>query len=1128
MGTPTTVQLGAWDVFHDTFVAHAASPTNAVINLNDGVTWTLVDKQGGTGTALEWSPAAPETTKTFRPGVPGERITTRTYKNREVAIRLYLGPTTTWAAFSSALHNLIQTCEGISPWAPGCLQIQTTTASTPIYADILEAHVAKSYQELLEAQLQDDGVVVVCTIRPFLRGPRVTLQNLVTNPGFEAPASVGVSVFTDPLTNLQAYATVAGSSPTQDVFTFADTLRTIAGSSLMRYYRMNESGTTAYDCSANGTNGTYSGGVSSTSGLLTGDTDAAQSFNGTSGYMSSPSTVLPSGNSSWTLLCLFNLSGTPGTVGMLAEWGVWGTSNQYAFLDINSSRVVTGGIGGAINPTSSALSTGTTHLVALTWDGATQKLYIDNGAATTHSASAAALGTGNLLVGAANSGSPTDFFPGTIDEVALVSFPLTSTQIGTLYTAATTTPASTANTMKVPSSSRIQFGAAQSGAIALWQVRFRMTGSNAQANFYLHYQDANDQLYVQVNTNALVIKNTVAGVTTSISTASNPGSTVAVVSGIYYWLQIYQYPSVAGVAQYVQCNLFNDVSGAASGSAILACPLAATTDYQTVPSSLNGPMQISAVSGTLGIGGNFTAVHVVQHWGPGGWYFVPNSGSATTQCAGCWLTTPFTATYPNGPVTSAGAVQSIFPSGNGSWDCLWYTANQGSAGSIMSTAYPVTSGITMQASIAVTATGLGVHANLQIMAYEYNSSGTTLRSTAIATLAGTGSPIAWTTLAGSWTTGANCAYVILGYRAVDTSGTNTSGGAVVTWDNALWWNQTTTGQSTMPYCELNFPVSPASLMISGVTGDVPSPCLLALALWPASLSLVTTNAIRYAVGRRSISTTVFQPISLQVGAGVQIDTSSYGGYYITTTGATANPNTMVTELAYTQGTYHLFTRYRTTQTSGNWKNITVQNQVYSSQSGAATPQNYGVTYGPLITPTTLATSRWIDLDCGIMILPPIQGALINPYGIALQPGFVVTDTTGNSPTQDTGWQALIPLDGGYCAGTFNNTSGNGTISNNWIWAYIDGIGLLANRPAALSYNLTPQPIPAPSIAYGGPGTASSATANLNGAADDCLFLDPNLLNGVNQLVAYTADNAGNLANPIFTEIRYEPLYLYPN
>lgn len=216
MSGSTLVRIGQWNSSSDAFGAHPACPTGAIYDLNDGTNWSLEDANGK-GNAINWGNPVPTILESSNPRTVGARVTRRVYnQNRKVQVRLFLGQATSYTTFNSNLHNLVELCEGITADQPAALLLQPAGSSTPLYADVLEAHLATKVEELMWLQLVQDGVMVEFTCRPFLRGNRQWLQNLVVNPGFEAPSGPGVQVFNDVLTNTNAYSVQAGGALTQN------------------------------------------------------------------------------------------------------------------------------------------------------------------------------------------------------------------------------------------------------------------------------------------------------------------------------------------------------------------------------------------------------------------------------------------------------------------------------------------------------------------------------------------------------------------------------------------------------------------------------------------------------------------------------------------------------------------------------------------------------------------------------------------------------------------------------------------------------------------------------------------------------------------------------------------------
>src|SRR5258706_401707 len=93
------------------------------------------------------------------------------------------------------------------------LQYQPFNGTAPVYLDVVGCAHAIPADEEMWLRLQMEPIEIVFLARPGLRGDRITLDNLVTNPGFEAPSGPSVQVFGDTFANANAYALQAGSAP---------------------------------------------------------------------------------------------------------------------------------------------------------------------------------------------------------------------------------------------------------------------------------------------------------------------------------------------------------------------------------------------------------------------------------------------------------------------------------------------------------------------------------------------------------------------------------------------------------------------------------------------------------------------------------------------------------------------------------------------------------------------------------------------------------------------------------------------------------------------------------------------------------------------------------------------------
>jgi hypothetical protein len=393
--------------------------------------------------------------------------------------------------------------------------------------------------------------------------------------------------------------------------------------------------------------------------------------------------------------------------------------------------------------------------------------------------------------------------------------------------------------------------------------------------------------------------------------------------------------------------------------------------------------------------------------------------------------------------------------------------------------------------------------------------------------------------------------VDLALRALDA--TSNSANGTLWLDNAQLWNKTQLASqiptmTSMPWCDLRAVVSPAMLVLSGLLGDLPAPCYLALGTFVASLP--TGGALSLYVGRKAISSPRAQLVGASFGAFsaafspqgfAQLDSSSYGGFdsYASVGSGGWNPKALSLLASDAAGIYHLLARVKTAQIVGNLPNITVR-VVTAQQTDAwfnlpSGTDIVGQWTGGYVTPFA-AQNTWTIADAGQCNLPPFpQGALTDPSQLYLIPRSQWQDSSGSPQNGYTNWQALLPIDGSLIVASVNNPSNSaGAVTNSWLWTYADG--LLLNRSGAQdgpawTYSVESKAQPNPAVGAGGSGTQSSGAINVNSGADPCLTVDPqqsgaNGITGVNQLVAIVSDQAGGVYS-CFGEVSYSPLYLEP-
>lgn len=188
------------------------------LDLNDGQNLEVV--------TFDLGPAALETVFAQNARMPGGRAVGQVYAERDALLTLQAGPAASEATLAAALTSLVQAQEaarlfrsgafaGLGGFPRPALKLQPPGAPAPMYADVLAlaldfptAGDTPSWIRLWHA-----GLAVEVVLAPYLRGPRQTFQNLVSNPGFEQPANQPVTLFDDPMANSDAYTLLAGSLP---------------------------------------------------------------------------------------------------------------------------------------------------------------------------------------------------------------------------------------------------------------------------------------------------------------------------------------------------------------------------------------------------------------------------------------------------------------------------------------------------------------------------------------------------------------------------------------------------------------------------------------------------------------------------------------------------------------------------------------------------------------------------------------------------------------------------------------------------------------------------------------------------------------------------------------------------
>jgi hypothetical protein len=327
-----------------------------------------------------------------------------------------------------------------------------------------------------------------------------------------------VTAFNDALASFNAYVVQAGGALVADFTGYPDT---VMADSPARYYRLNEaSGTTAFDGTSNGQNGTLNGTITTyqATGLLTGDSDPALVL-GAGAYLAVPTTGLSTGAGAWSLTCVFKTpSSVPGANIVPLSYGS-NTPNAGAFFQITgATNVPTFGVAGGSSLSGTALSTSTIYHLALTYDGTTLRASINGTQIGTGIAVTLAIALGGVNFGAYFGGTNT-CVGATLDECAVFTSALSGTRVSAESTAVTTTPTNLANTLHLPTGGRIAFGSSAWGPLNTWQLRFQWL-PKATVTCSLHETDANTYLAAQVQQGTVSLVQVIAGVTTTLQSTN--------------------------------------------------------------------------------------------------------------------------------------------------------------------------------------------------------------------------------------------------------------------------------------------------------------------------------------------------------------------------------------------------------------------------------------------------------------------------------------------------------------------------------------------------------------------------------------------------------------------------------
>jgi large repetitive protein len=203
----------------------------------------------------------------------------------------------------------------------------------------------------------------------------------------------------------------------------------------LRYYRLGESsGTTAIDLGSQTLNGTYTGGFTlGQTGLIVNEPSAKSvTLNGSTGYVSMPTTGLPTGAQSWSIEAWINMASVPGTgLHSIVEFGTNATNNA-AVLYLGSGKISANTYAGNTIAGLTPVAGTTYHCVAC-YDGTNLRLYV-NGLLQGAVACTPAITLTYCYIGTEDSPRD-DFWAGSIQEAAIYNTALSALQVRTHFQA---------------------------------------------------------------------------------------------------------------------------------------------------------------------------------------------------------------------------------------------------------------------------------------------------------------------------------------------------------------------------------------------------------------------------------------------------------------------------------------------------------------------------------------------------------------------------------------------------------------------------------------------------------------------------------------------------------------------
>ncbi len=266
-------------------------------------------------------------------------------------------------------------------------------------------------------------------------------NNLVNNQGFQIPpVNNGATSTTAAAYTSTAYTGLGYNCSTSNSFEQA-----VLADNPIAFWALSETaGTTAYDLSGNGNNGTYTGGYTQGEQGPISNSNLGKStlFNGTSSYISIPNIIQP--NTTITISLWFKTI-SDGIILGYQDSNVGGTSSNYVpIIYIGTDGKLRAELWmGTTNPITSTniVNNGKWHNVVLVVNSTTQSLYIDNSFIGTLSGTVNNLNMTYSQIGTGGGGNwPAAiggwfYFNGSISDVSIYNLALTQSQVQTIFNA---------------------------------------------------------------------------------------------------------------------------------------------------------------------------------------------------------------------------------------------------------------------------------------------------------------------------------------------------------------------------------------------------------------------------------------------------------------------------------------------------------------------------------------------------------------------------------------------------------------------------------------------------------------------------------------------------------------------